>query len=74
MTYNVASNTWTVTTDLTAGTFKFRANDGWDINLGGDINNLTFGGDNINAEAGNYTITLTLTNANGGYRCTIVKK
>lgn len=30
-----------------SGELKFRANDGWDINLGGDINNLTQGGANI---------------------------
>ncbi len=73
MQYDRASNTWTVTTDMTTGTFKFRANDGWDINLGGDVKNLTFGGDNINIEAGNYTLTLKLTNEADGYSCTIKK-
>ena len=58
MTWDATNGVFTVTLDLTAGTFKFRANDGWDVNYGGDINGLTAGGDNIAvAEAGNYTIT-----------------
>ena len=32
---------------VTADGWKFRVNGGWDINLGGSINNLTAGGDNI---------------------------
>jgi hypothetical protein len=55
------SYTWTITTDLTAGEMKFRANDAWDINLGGTEANLTQDGPNIQiTDAGNYTITLTL--------------
>ncbi|HEY1114592.1 MAG TPA: hypothetical protein VGE66_13565, partial [Chitinophagaceae bacterium] len=55
---------WTVTLNLTAGEIKFRANDGWDINLGDKGNDKTLepGGDNIPiAAAGNYTVTLNLT-------------
>lgn len=37
---------------VTADGWKFRINGGWDINLGGSLNNLTAGGDNI-AVAGN---------------------
>ena len=37
---------------VTADGWKFRVNGGWDINLGGSLNNLTAGGDNI-AVAGN---------------------
>lgn len=73
MEYDRASNTWTVTADMTNGAFKFRANDGWDINLGGDIKDLTFGGDNMSIEAGNYTFTLKLTNEADGYNCTVKK-
>lgn len=63
MVANLTNNTWTFTGDLKAGAVKFRANDGWDINLGGDINNLTFGGANISIDAdGNYTIVLDLVN------------
>jgi len=74
MTLNVATGEWTVTTTLTGGTFKFRANDGWDINLGGDVNNLTYGGNDIPvAEAGAYLITLKLGDASV-YACTVVKQ
>ena len=73
MTLNSATGEWTVTATLTAGTFKFRANDGWDINLGGDINNLTYGGDNITVDAGTYLITLKLGDATA-YTATIVKQ
>ncbi len=70
MTADIANNTWTFTGDLTVGQIKFRANDDWAVNLGGDVNNLSFGGDNINIdEAGNYTIVLDLVNN----KCTITK-
>lgn len=59
MTWDAVNNVFTVTVDLTANQFKFRANDGWDVNLGGALGALTPGGDNIAvSEAGNYTITL----------------
>lgn len=53
---------WTGTVHLSGeGTFKFRANDGWDINLGGDLADLTPGGDNIATPGeGDYEITLDL--------------
>lgn len=59
MTWDATNSVFTVTLDLvSSGTFKFRANDGWDINYGGDINALTPGGDNISIDSdGNYTIT-----------------
>ncbi|WP_321997463.1 SusF/SusE family outer membrane protein [Draconibacterium orientale] len=58
MTWDADNGVFTVTLDLIAGSFKFRANDGWDVNFGGDINALSAGGDNIAvAEDGNYTIT-----------------
>lgn len=66
--------TWTGTIDLAAGDeFKFRANDGWDFNLGGQLNNLVGGGDNLKAdEAGKYEITLSF--ANLPYTATMTKK
>ncbi len=75
MNLNTATGEWTVTTTLTGGNeFKFRANNGWDINLGGNVNNLTYGGDNIRVESGGtYLITLKLGNASA-YTCTIVKQ
>jgi len=62
MNYNPATNLWTVTTTLTTGGIKFRANDGWDLNYGdtGADFKLDAGGDNIAVTAGNYTITLDL--------------
>lgn len=53
--------TWTVTTTLKDGSFKFRANGSWDINLGGSLDDLTPGADNIPAPStGKVTITLDL--------------
>lgn len=73
MTFNAATSSWSVTTDLAAGSFKFRANDAWDINLGGSATNLTYGGDNISVTtAGSYTITLNLGNPKA-YTYSIVK-
>ncbi len=49
--------------DMVAGEFKFRANDGWDINLGDDGADgiLEYGGANIPiADPGAYIITLKL--------------
>jgi hypothetical protein len=59
MKWDATNNVFTVTLDLvSSGSFKFRANDAWDINYGGDINNLTPGGDNITIGSnGNYTVT-----------------
>lgn len=65
--------TWTVDVALSAGEIKFRANNGWDFNLGGTYENLTPGGDNLPvAEAGTYTVTLHLGQL--PYSATIVKK
>ncbi|MFZ5428711.1 MAG: hypothetical protein ACOZDD_00655 [Bacteroidota bacterium] len=61
MTWDPVNKVLKITLDLVAGSFKFRANDSWDYNLGGDLNNLTPNGDNIPvASPGNYTITLDL--------------
>ena len=44
---------------LSAGEIKFRANDGWDISWGGELDNLTTkNGGNITVEAGTYDIKL----------------
>jgi len=71
MTYDPATGLWSVTTTLVNGAFKFRANNSWDINLGGDLNNLSYGGDNIPITGGTYTITLNLTNPQA-FKATIV--
>ncbi|MDT8401661.1 MAG: SusF/SusE family outer membrane protein [Bacteroidales bacterium] len=59
LTWDTVNEVFTVTVDLEVGEMKFRANHAWDYNLGGDLNALTPGGDNIAVTtAGNYTITL----------------
>ena len=59
MTWDDTKKVLTVTLNLKSpGSFKFRANDGWDINYGGNLGALSSGGDNIAVTAaGNYTIT-----------------
>ena len=48
MTWDATNHVFTGTIDAAAaGAFKFRANGAWTINLGGDLNALTAGGDNI---------------------------
>ena len=58
---------------LTSGEIKFRANDDWTINWGGDTNALTQGGDNISVDAGTYDIKLYAW-ANGYAKCELIKK
>lgn len=73
MTYDPATKKWTVIVAMTAQTapdngWKFRANNGWDINLGDTTVNSTdgtlrYGGDNIGiATSGTYKIELDLSN------------
>ncbi|MCP4551690.1 MAG: hypothetical protein GY834_06540 [Bacteroidetes bacterium] len=59
MTWDAVNNVFTTTLDLvSSGSFKFRANDDWAVNYGGDLNGLSAGGDNITIEFdGNYTVT-----------------
>ena len=69
MTYNQAERCWEIKdVTLKAGTFKFRANGGWDINWGGTADNLTQGGDDISVDAGTYDIKLYAW-ANGYAKC-----
>jgi len=65
MTFDPATQTFSITLDLTADQIKFRANDGWDWNYGdtGADGALDNGGDNINVPAaGNYTVVLDFSN------------
>jgi starch-binding outer membrane protein SusE/F len=67
MDYDPATGTWNITIDLVVGEIKFRLNDGWAWNLGGTPDNLVHNGDNIPIDvAGNYTISLTITNETAG--------
>lgn len=62
MDYNPQTGTWSITIDLVVGEFKFRFNDGWAWNLGGTPGALVHDGPNCPLTvAGNYTITLTIT-------------
>lgn len=79
---------WDTDTDLTSedflvwkgtvalkgtGELKFRANDGWDINLGGDVNDLSAGGANIPTPGeGNWEVVLDLSKL--PYSCSFTKK
>lgn len=66
-----SGSSWTITTDLVDGEWKFRANDAWEYNLGGDLTGLSHNGDNIAATAGNYTITLTTADRGETYTATV---
>ena len=74
MTYNQAERCWEIK-DITlkAGNFKFRANDGWDINWGGTADNLVQNGSDIAVDAGTYDIKLYAW-ANGFAKCELTKK
>jgi hypothetical protein len=74
MTYDAANKVWVINSvALSAKSMKFRANNGWDINLGGNLSGLTYGGDNISvSEAGNYKIVLDLSNPLK-YKATLTK-
>ena len=74
MTYNKATRAWEATVTLAADEFKFRANDGWDINWGGSFNNLVQNGANLKiAEAGTYFIQFFPLCETKSY-CTITKQ
>lgn len=54
-----------------AGGWKFRMNNGWDLNLGGALTDLIQDGDNLATPgAGTYTVTLDLSKY--PYTCTVV--
>ena len=78
MTYNAVEDCWEATLSLKADEMKFRANDGWDINFGGNnYDELTEGGNNLKvAEAGKYTVKLFISCSNGKVNryCTLTKK
>ncbi|MDM8160672.1 SusE domain-containing protein [Labilibaculum sp. K2S] len=56
MDYNSTDRTWEITADLTNGNFKFRLNDGWAWNLGG---NGTADGSTDNYDSDNKTVQLS---------------
>lgn len=76
MTYNMEEQCWEATVEMTANEFKFRANDDWGINCGGDLTNLTQDGANmVCAEAGTYEFKLYLNRSTSDVMyCTMTKK
>jgi hypothetical protein len=61
LTWNETTHVWEATVSFVDGEYKFRANDGWDINLGGELMNLSYGGGNIATPGtGDFTVTLDL--------------
>ena len=76
LTYNAAEGCYKAEVKFqSASEFKFRFNGGWDINLGGSLNNLTFGGANLKADAGTYVVRLYLEQLKGrGIYATLTAK
>lgn len=75
LTYNTSTGAWEGYCEIPAGTdFKFRANNSWDINWGGSINNLSYDGANIRLDSdGNYFIQLYIT-YEGDFHVTFTKQ
>ena len=71
MTWNAEEYCFEATNvGVTADGWKFRVNGGWDINLGGSLNNLTAGGDNITV-AGNTVKLYPTRKTNDNIFCTV---
>src|SRR5690606_38179533 len=62
MTWNAEKEAMEISIDLTAGQFKFRANDDWAVNLGDNLGDgiLSYDGENIDIGGGSYLIRLYL--------------
>jgi hypothetical protein len=63
MTYDATNNVWSVTTNLTADQFKFRANGNWDVSLGdtnpaGSYLTANNGANLTSPGVGSYKVTL----------------
>lgn len=73
LTYNAETKVWEGDVNLTAGEYKFRANNAWNINLGGFDASKPYGGEEMSydgtnlsvAAAGNYHVVLDLSNPRG---------
>lgn len=71
MTWNAEEYCFEATNvGVTADGWKFRVNGGWDINLGGSLNNLTAGVDNITV-AGNTVKLYPTRKTNDNIYCTV---
>lgn len=75
MNFDAVTRVWSVTLDMPAGEFKFRANNDWALNFGDNNNDgrPEYNGSNLNIpSAGNYTISLDL--SVGGNYAYVIKK
>ena len=63
LTYNSTTQKWEGIVVMTAGEFKFRANNDWAINFGGPVDAMTYDGPNLSVDAaGTYLVQLDLSN------------
>ncbi len=63
LTYNTTSKMWEGVVTLTAGEFKFRANNAWTLNFGGPADAMGYDGPNLSVDAGgSYMVKLDLSN------------
>nr|WP_294774030.1 SusE domain-containing protein [uncultured Flavobacterium sp.] len=66
LTYNSSTKKWEGVVTMSAGEFKFRANDAWTINFGGDPDedgSMNYDGPNLSVDAaGTYNVVLDLSN------------
>ncbi|WP_333878115.1 SusE domain-containing protein [Flavobacterium sp.] len=66
LTYNTSTQKWEGVVTLSAGEFKFRANNAWTINFGGDPDgdgSMNYDGPNLSVDAGGtYNVVLDLSN------------
>lgn len=68
MTWNAADRCYEITgAGVNANGWKFTANNSWDINLGGQLNDLVANGDNISLEGTTIKLYPTRTNKNSIY-------
>ena len=74
MTFDAETLTYSVEQTFDApGGWKFRFNESWSYNLGGDLTGLVHDGGNISVEAGTYVITLDMAHG-GAPTCTVTAK
>lgn len=71
--YEGVATSFSAVVTLKPGEVKFRMNNGWDVNLGGSLDNLTVGGGNIRiTEEGKYHVVLKL-DPEQGYKAQFIK-
>ena len=75
MTYNPEERCWEIKgVELSDGEMKFRANDAWALNWGGELDNLKQDDPNIAVAAGTYDIKLYIDWEGNTAKCEFIKK